>query len=198
GQGPARNTGIRNAKGELIAFLDSDDLWLPKKLELQVPLFEDECVGLVYCGKFSFDKTNNLFNKTNYNKCYRGYVFDKLLYDCFIRLPTVIVRKIVLDKIGLFKSYPFNQDYEMWLRVCTKFKADYVPKKLVKYREHSENISNKRPWDYSYFFMKEIFKQFNIPKEEQEKILKKHTYLAIPKNGKMSEECKKIWKKNVA
>ncbi|MBW2977898.1 glycosyltransferase family 2 protein [Candidatus Woesearchaeota archaeon] len=166
----SRNTGIKNAEGEFIAFLDDDDLWLPKKLEKQVPLFKDKQVGLVYSGRYTFGEGKN---KTDFNKCYKGWIFDKLLEDPFITGSSTIVRKECLKKVGLFKPYKFAQDYELWLRISKKYKADFVSEHLVKYRVHSTNISKKKKPKYVIWYLKNIFKRFDVPKEKQKIILSK-------------------------
>ena len=152
-QGAARNNGIKHAQGELIALLDSDDLWLPEKLELQVPLFIDKKVELVYAGVMKFsDKDNRIVKTTNFEKCFKGYIFDDLFNNdkSFIPNSTAVIRKSCLEEIDSINGFgPYwedlscvsNEDYHFFLRLTHKFKADYVPKHLVRYRLYDANSS---------------------------------------------------------
>ena len=134
-----RNFGINEAKGELIAFCDDDDLWMPKKLEKQILEFEkDSQVGLVCTNGFSFDK-NGIRGKMG-RSIDHYLVFDQLLKDNTIPSCSVMVRKRALDEVGIFdesQDILTAEDYELWLRIATKFKIKYIGTQLVKYRVHA-------------------------------------------------------------
>jgi len=147
----ARNTGIRIAKGEYIAFLDDDDEWLPNKLELQIMKFKDTHIGLVYCDSYSI-YTKDDGSQKKYIRAYRinGWVYDKLIIENFIGSTSfVLVKREVFNTCGLFNTTMKSaQDYEMWLRISKKYKVDFVDIPLVNYYEHegeriSRNIENK-------------------------------------------------------
>lgn len=117
----ARNTAIRQARGEFLAFLDSDDCWLPDHLAFQMKLFaEDPTLDLVYCNCLSVgDPTRpHEFMK----RCPSQGVanFDALVVErCQIPISTVVARKSALVKAGLFdENLPRCDDYDMWLRAA--------------------------------------------------------------------------------
>ena len=144
----ARNTGIVKAKGELIAFLDDDDEWLPEKLEKQTPLFADETVGLVYCDmtKIVLAKDGSVLRRQRRGPSFfKGMVQKRLACNNFIgSTSAVVVRKKCFDDVGLFQvELQSCQDFDMWLRISEKYAVDFVAEELVNYFCHgNEQISN--------------------------------------------------------
>lgn len=134
-----RNFGIKKANGELIAFCDDDDLWMQEKLEKQVLEFEkDSQVGLVCTNGFSFDE-NGIRGKMGKSRDHY-LTFEQLLKDNTIPSCSVMVRKRALDEVGLFdesQEILTAEDYELWLRIATKYKIKYIDIPLVKYRVHA-------------------------------------------------------------
>lgn len=139
--GVNRNYSIEKSRGEYIAFLDDDDLWLPEKLEKQIELLDsDRRLGLVYSDIFIMD-SNGDFRKHPYSHSIeplRGYVFNQLLQANFIPMPAVVVRGEVLDKVGGFNpKYKICLDYDLWLRIARSYPIDYVEQPLATFRVHS-------------------------------------------------------------
>lgn len=141
----ARNTGLSVARGEYIAFLDSDDEWLPSKLEKQVDLFNavSSETGLVYTGTYRVEESG----RASYHRPqYRGYVFERLLVKNIIMGSTsgAMIRSEVFRKVGWFdETLPAMQDVDYWLRVARYFAVDYVCDPLIKVHvgENSQRIS---------------------------------------------------------
>lgn len=133
----ARNTGIKAAKGGLVAFLDDDDEWLPEKIEKQIRLFDDTEVALVFCRQYIITDTERRVAKS---KIYRGMVYDYIMRENFIGSTSFVVcRKSVLDEIGGFdEKMEAAQDRELWTRITEKYKVDYVDEPLVNYYDHNE------------------------------------------------------------
>jgi glycosyltransferase involved in cell wall biosynthesis len=145
GPASARNAGIREARGELIAFQDADDLWTPDKLELQVAcLAQHPEAALVHsdCIHFDGERTWGTHKERGYTVP-TGMVFDRLLTDHFIGMPAVLARRACLEAVGLFdESLVGNEDYNLYLRLARKYPFQYVDKVLVRLRSHGQNLSD--------------------------------------------------------
>lgn len=136
----ARNNGIKNSTGKLIAFLDSDDLWHPEKVAKQIEIFENKPkTGAVYCGLQHVDlETSSLISKPN--RSYpTGDLLDQILVsDVTAPTSTYMVRKSVFDQVGMFdEDLQARQDWDMWIRIAAEFEIGCVPQVLVDFREHS-------------------------------------------------------------
>jgi len=142
-----RNYGIQKSRGEYIAFLDDDDLWLPEKLEKQVKLLDsNKELGLVYSDIHIIGSNGNLLKDTYFHsvKPFRGNVFNELLIANFIGSLTVVVRKEALSKVGVFDlKYIIAQDYDLWLRIAECYPVDFIEQPLAEYRLHVESASQK-------------------------------------------------------
>ncbi len=135
----ARNTGIKAACGEYIAFLDSDDLFLPEKLECQINYMAENNLLISHTDEFWYRK-DSWVNQGKSNKRYGGYIFDKILDKCRISPSSLIVHKSVFDKSGYFnEDLKVCEDYEISLRFALKYKIGYLEKKLIIKRAVEEN-----------------------------------------------------------
>jgi len=148
-QAVARNTGIAEAGGRLIAFLDADDQWAPDKLARQIPLFEDAKVGCVYCLVARVDKTGGRIPDVSTPAC-RGDIMEKLLLKNFIACSSAVVRKdlLVQHNLAFRTGRKGAEDWDLWLRFARVVAFDYVPDMLVSYREHEAGTSH----DYQLMF----------------------------------------------
>jgi glycosyltransferase involved in cell wall biosynthesis len=131
GGSAARNTGIKASSGLYIAFLDSDDEWLPLKLERQLQLFErsgDE-LGLVYSGSVWVFEDGS--TETRIPKRHKDIVRALLTANVIGETSVGIVRRAALEAIGGFdENLPAAQEMDLWLRVCERFPIDFVPEAL--------------------------------------------------------------------
>ena len=147
GPASARNTGIHQARGEYIAFLDADDIWMPTKIEEQLKIFsQNPNASLVYSRMVNFDDRSSKNLSVIPRKVFSGRIFDQLLVENLIALPTVIVRSNILDRIGLFDESLFTaEDWNLYLRIARDHEIIGVNKVLVRRRKHYDNISDR--WD---------------------------------------------------
>ncbi|WP_332628464.1 glycosyltransferase family 2 protein [Halalkalibacter flavus] len=142
GGGGARNTGIYNAMGKWVAFLDDDDYWLPNKLELQyqkILRLEDD-VAILYSGYSKFDFENNEEIRRFYPQK-RGYIYNDLLYKNYIgTFSTIAIRRNELLEVeGLDEVLEARQDLDLCIRIAKKNNVDFVNECLVRYRFSNED-----------------------------------------------------------
>lgn len=141
-----RNVGILKAKGEFIAFLDDDDIWLPNKLEHQIPLFEDNSVGLVYSSISLFYEDYNISYDTTPQK--EGRIYKDMLIKNYIGgTVSVVIRKKSLEALNTEEmfdlNFPAREEYDLWIRLSKTCKVKYVSEPLVVayYRNNISRIS---------------------------------------------------------
>lgn len=138
--GAARNAAINLAEGDLIAFLDCDDRWLPAKLEQQVRLFNEHFdVDFAY-GNFYFTRPGSERMHLGFRKKQpQGRVFGKFLTYFPVNLQTVMIRKLALDKIPELFDANLNlaEDYDLFLRLVYETRAAYLHQPLAIYRMHA-------------------------------------------------------------
>jgi len=140
--GKARNSALSQAKGELIGFLDCDDLWFPSKLEKQVKTFIDNPrTGLVFSDVVNvFQKDKFYYRQFSMLKSLppRGNIFGYLLLKYGVSFPTVLLRADVLKTQDQWfdESFQHSTDYDLFLRISYKWDCDYVNEPLAIYRIH--------------------------------------------------------------
>jgi glycosyltransferase involved in cell wall biosynthesis len=141
----SRNTGVTNATGEYIAFLDDDDEWLPEKLDQQVRLLESSpvAVGAVYTGFLKIDRATKMPVEQVVPRK-RGNIFAEMAAQNWVGTPsTVMVRRECFERVGLFdEGIPFGPDYDMWIRISKEYQIDYITGPLVNYFVHENSMSS--------------------------------------------------------
>lgn len=170
----ARNTGIRAAKGELIALLDADDLWIVDKLKRQLPRFGDAEVGIVY-SDFSVRYTDGRFQQSylvNRPLASEGYVLENYIRSRFLFPSTMVIRQKCFEEFGLFDEEMLAcEDIELFARICSRWKVARVDTPLVVRYEGTHNItSNSRKINqYTILALQKVLaRQSDLPKSTRE------------------------------
>jgi len=143
-QGIARsvNDGVCHSSGELIAFLDHDDAWLPNFLETQVDYLDQHPdVAMVHSDFQTTDAHGKVLEPSVAASRKRearpsGHVFPQLFMDSFIVGNSVLIRKECFEKLGGFDEGIRFGDYLLWMRIARHYQVDYVDKVLTRYRQH--------------------------------------------------------------
>ena len=159
GQPKAKNSGLKEARGEFIAFCDADDLWEPNKLELQIPQFSDATVGVVYSDNSHIDEANNRYSRPSSLVRHSGNVTKQLLIKNFVPFGTAVIRHKCLEKNGLFdEQFKMGIDWDLWLRYSLDWEFVFVPMPTYVYREWSGQMSSNFRGRYRHAFA--ILKNF--------------------------------------
>jgi len=137
--GAARNEALKRARGEFLAFLDCDDIWLPEKLAKQIPRFDEARVCLVFCDTYFFSDQGIIRQLYARRKPPRGQVFRHLLGDYFLSMETVVIRRRALDALSEWFDPRFNmiEETDLFLRLAHDGEFDYVDDPLAKWRVHA-------------------------------------------------------------
>jgi glycosyltransferase involved in cell wall biosynthesis len=143
GVSAARNRGIAAAGGRLVAFLDSDDLWLPGKLTRQVAFFSSNPAAVINQTEEIWIRNGVRVNpKTRHHKL-SGMIFEQSLALCLVSPSAVMIKRTLFDEVGLFdEDLPACEDYDLWLRISWRYPVHLIETPLiVKRGGHADQLS---------------------------------------------------------
>lgn len=142
GPAAARNRGIAAANADVVAFLDSDDLWLPGKLANYVERMKREPGEPIWYGPMQPIKRDGRRVPGRTKPCMGGCIAEALFHSSFVHVPTVVCRKSLLTDVGCFdESLPVCEDYDLWLRLSVKTKFGLIEEPLALRRLHDDRLS---------------------------------------------------------
>jgi glycosyltransferase involved in cell wall biosynthesis len=147
GVAAARNAGILHASGELLAFLDSDDAWLPVKLERQVERYGLGPGEFICHTDELWIRDGQPLNQKAIHRKQGGWFFERALERCLISPSTVLLARELFDRVGWFdESLPAAEDYDLWLRITAFYAVEFVAEPLVvKYGGAADQLSRSVP-----------------------------------------------------
>lgn len=142
GPGKARNRGIAEARAPMVAFLDSDDLWLPTKLERFMAAMAGPGGPRIWYGPMSPIDARRQPVRGRTKDCYEGEITERLFCKSFVHVPTVVCdRALLIDAGGFEESLPVCEDYDLWLRVSAAQPFGLIPEPLALRRLHDGRLS---------------------------------------------------------
>ncbi len=193
----ARNCGIRSTDSEWIAFLDSDDVWHPQKLEKQIDATSERPEHLLHFTDEIWNRNGKRINPKLRHQKREGWIFQPSLELCLMAPSTVMLKRELLEQCGLFdEELPVCEDYDLWLRITAHHQVSFLNEALMtRSGGHADQLSRKY-WGMDRFrvqSLKKILANVPLRKEDEmatRRVLKKKCEILLNgfrKRGKTEE-----------
>lgn len=147
GPSAARNCGIAAAQADLIAFLDSDDLWMPRKLERQLAHYSSNADVMISQTREVWIRNGVRVNARAKHRMHSGWIYEHCLPLCIVSPSSVMIHRTVFEHVGLFdESMLACEDYDLWLRIAPHYPIHLIDEELIiKYGGHVDQQSRLIP-----------------------------------------------------
>jgi glycosyltransferase involved in cell wall biosynthesis len=152
GVSKARNSGVEESRGEWLAFLDSDDEWLPEKLEKQMAALQQQPHYRLCHTDEIWIRNGKRVNPMDKHAKSGGFIFENCLPLCAISPSSVLIKRDLFEQTGGFdEQLPACEDYDLWLRICAANPVLFLEQQLLrKYGGHADQLSRKH-WGMDRF-----------------------------------------------
>jgi len=175
GVSSARNKGLEQAKGDWLAFLDSDDEWMPEKLYKQLDLLKAHPEQKVCHTEEVWIRNGVRVNQMKKHQKTGGWIFPQCLPLCAMSPSSIVIHRSIFEDVGVFDTQlPACEDYDLWLRITAKYPVLYITEpQILKYGGHEDQLSRKY-WgmdQYRITALQKIIKENKLSAENKQQAI---------------------------